>query len=309
MIRYLTFILLLTAITNKSHSQKKPMEINLYPENKIPGNLPGPDEETSETGNNTILISKVRNPTLTIFLPSKEKANGTAVIICPGGGYSVIAIGHEGYEVAKRFTEMGIAAFVIKYRIPNKKNQRDPSIAPLQDAQQAIITVRKNSTLWNIDPSRIGIMGFSAGGHMASTAGTHFMHPLLDTIRGVNVRPDFMLLIYPVISADTSICHEGSFINLLGENASLEQRNNFSNEKQVTPGTPPTFLVHASDDKAVNPENTIVFYQALLRNKVPAEMHIYQNGGHGFGLHNATTKEDWFESCKNWLDENGWLKK
>jgi acetyl esterase/lipase len=309
MIRYLTFILLLTAITNKSHSQKKPMEINLYPENKIPGNLPGPDEETSETGNNTILISKVRNPTLTIFLPSKEKANGTAVIICPGGGYSVIAIGHEGYEVAKRFTEMGIAAFVIKYRIPNKKNQRDPSIAPLQDAQQAIITVRKNSTLWNIDPSRIGIMGFSAGGHMASTAGTHFMHPLLDTIRGVNVRPDFMVLIYPVISADTSIWHKGSFINLLGENASLEQRNNFSNEKQVTPETPPTFLVHASDDKAVNPENTIVFYQALLRNKVPAEMHIYQNGGHGFGLHNATTKEDWFESCKNWLDENGWLKK
>ena len=283
--------------------------MNLYPENKIPGNLPGPDEETSETGNNTILISKVRNPTLTIFLPSKEKANGTAVIICPGGGYSVVAIGHEGYEVAKRFTEMGIAAFVIKYRIPDKKNQRDPSIAPLQDAQQAIITVRKNSTLWNIDPSKIGIMGFSAGGHMASTAGTHFMHTLLDTIRGVNARPDFMLLIYPVISADTSIWHEGSFINLLGENASLEQRNNFSNEKQVTTETPPTFLVHASDDKAVNPENTIVFYEALLRNKVPAEMHIYQKGGHGFGLHNATTKEDWFESCKNWLDENGWLKK
>ena len=151
-------------------------------------------------------------------------------------------------------------------------------------------------------------MGFSAGGHLASTAGTHFEHALVDNPDNISVRPDFMILIYPVISADIAIAHSGSFKNLLGANASAEQLNLYSNEKQVTSKTPPTFLVHASDDGGVSPNNSIVFYQALLKNKIPAELHIYQSGGHGFGMHNATTKDEWMDRCKNWLDKNGWLK-
>lgn len=306
--RFLALALLIFALTPTSYTQNKPMEMALYPENKIPGNIPGPDEEKSESNGGILRVSKIKTPTLTAYLPPADKANGTAVVICPGGGYSIVAIDHEGFKVAEKFNEMGVAAFVLKYRIPDKKNQTDPSIAPLQDAQQAILTVRANAKKWNIDPARIGIMGFSAGGHLASTAGTHFERSLINDPDHVSVRPDFMLLIYPVISADIAITHSGSFKNLLGANASEEQLNLFSNEKQVTAKTPPAFLVHASDDGGVSPNNSIVFYQALLKNKIPAELHIYQNGGHGFGMHNATTKDEWMERCKNWLDKNGWLK-
>ncbi|HRP56226.1 alpha/beta hydrolase [Agriterribacter sp.] len=306
--RHLLIILVLFALTRMGYTQNKPVEMPLYPENKVPGNLPGPDEEKSESNGGILRISKIKTPTLTAYLPPADKANGTAVIICPGGGYSIVAIDHEGFKVAEKFNEMGVAAFVLKYRIPDKKNQTDPSITPLQDAQQAILTVRANAEKWNIDPSRIGIMGFSAGGHLASTAGTHFEHSLINNPAQISVRPDFMILIYPVISADIAITHSGSFKNLLGANPSAEQLNLYSNEKQVTAKTPPSFLVHASDDGGVSANNSIVFYQALLKNKIPAELHIYQNGGHGFGMHNATTKDEWMERCKNWLVKNGWLK-
>lgn len=285
------------------------MEIPLYPNNNIPGNLPGPDEETTSSEGGIVRVNKIRTPTLKVYLPAKEKANGAAVVICPGGGYSIVAIDHEGYKVAEKFNEMGVAAFVLKYRIPNIKNQKDPSIAPLQDAQQAILTVRANAQKWNINPARVGIMGFSAGGHLASTAATHFDRALISNPEKISIRPDFAMLIYPVISADLSITHSGSFKNLLGENPSQEQLNLYSNEKQVTDQTPPAFLVHASDDKGVNPNNSIVFYQALLKHNIPAEIHIYQNGGHGFGMHNPTTKEEWIDRCQNWMDANGWLKK
>ncbi len=306
--RFLALTFLILALTPDSYTQSRPMEMSLYPGNKIPGNMPGPDEEKSEANVGILRVSKIKTPTLTAYLPPADKANGTAVIICPGGGYSIVAIDHEGFKVAEKFNKMGVAAFVLKYRIPDTKNQTDPSIAPLQDAQQAILTVRTNAKKWNIDPARIGIMGFSAGGHLASTAGTHFEHSLVDNPDNISVRPDFMILIYPVISADIAIAHSGSFKNLLGANASAEQLNLYSNEKQVTSKTPPTFLVHASDDGGVSPNNSIVFYQALLKNKIPAELHIYQNGGHGFGMHNATTKDEWMDRCKNWLDKNGWLK-
>lgn len=306
--RFLALTFLILALTPNSYTQSKPMEMSLYPGNKIPGNIPGPDEEKSEANGGILRVSKIKTPTLTAYLPPADKANGTAVVICPGGGYSIVAIDHEGFKVAEKFNEMGVAAFVLKYRIPDKKNQTDPSIAPLQDAQQAILTVRTNAKKWNIDPARIGIMGFSAGGHLASTAGTHFEHSLIDNPDNISVRPDFMILIYPVISTDVAITHSGSFKNLLGANASAEQLKLYSNEKQVSNKTPPTFLVHASDDGGVSPNNSIVFYQALLKNKIPAELHIYQNGGHGFGMHNATTKDEWMERCKNWLDKNGWLK-
>lgn len=307
--RLFAFLLFTILTTLMVSAQSKNMELPLYGNNEIPGNLPGTDEEKSETNNGILIISKIGKPTLAVFLPPAAKANGTAVIICPGGGYGIVAAGHEGYEVAKKFNEMGVAAFVLKYRIPNPQKQTDPSIAPLQDAQQAIIMVRSNAQKWNINPSRIGIMGFSAGGHLASTAGTHFEKALIDNPGNISVRPDFIILIYPVISADSSIMHAGSFKNLLGEKATPEELAEYSNEKKVEGNTPPSFLVHASDDNGVSANNSIVFYQALIKNKVPAELHIYEKGGHGFGMHNPTTKEEWMDRCKNWLDSNVWLKK
>jgi len=293
----------------KVSGQQKGIEISLY-EDKIPNEVAGPDEEKLEIKyeNKITLISKVRKPTLTVFLPPKDKANGTAVIICPGGGYSFVAASHEGTDIARKFNELGIAAFVLKYRLPDAQVTSNPEITPLQDAQQALLTVKKRAAEWYINPSRIGIMGFSAGGHLASTAGTHFQKVVVPNKAGANVRPDFMILIYPVISGNPEISHQGSFNNLIGKSAPEDKVKEYSNELQVTAQTPPTFLVHASDDDVVKSENSIVFYQALLRHKVPAELHIYQKGSHGFGLHNSTTTDSWFDRCSNWLRSNGWLK-
>ncbi len=290
------------------NAQNEPLEIPLYPDKKIPNEIPGPNLESSEMKEGIFIISNVRNPTLTIYLPEKNTTNCTAVIICPGGGYSIVAAQHEGYDVAKKFNEAGVAAFVLKYRLPDDKTSSEPGIAPLQDAQQAILTVRKNAKAWLIDPSRIGIMGFSAGGHLASTAATHFSKSYIPNTGNISLRPDFLLLIYPVISSDTLISHRGSFENLLGKNASPEKLREFSSELLVDAETPPAFLVHASDDKGVSPENSIVFYEALLKNNIPAELHIYEKGGHGFGLKNPSSKEDWFKTCLNWMATNGLLK-
>ena len=250
-----------------------------------------------------LIVDHITKPTLTIFEPSAEKKNGTAVIICPGGGYSVIAAGHEGSDVAKVFNDAGVTVFVLRYRLPNDQCMDHKEYVPLMDAQQAIYFVRSHASQYHIDPSKVGIMGFSAGGHLASTAGTHF-EPVRKELTNANLRPDFMMLIYPVISFNQEIGHVGSRDNLLGKNPDKKLVHLFSNEEQVTSQTPPTFLVHASDDDGVNPENSVRFYQALLKNKVPAELHLYEHGGHGFGLHNTTTNEDWFQSCIEWMKAN-----
>ena len=273
----------------------------------IPGNKDVPDKENSKTENGILIVSNISIPTLGIYLPSKEKANGTAVIICPGGGYSVNAMGHEGIDVAKKFNEMGITAFVLKYRIPDDAVMDNKRNAPLQDAQQAIKIVRDNAAKWNIKPDHIGIMGFSAGGHLASTEGTHYQKSLIENNANTSLRPDFMILVYPVISFTDSITHMGSRDQLLGKNPPEELVKLYSNELQVDKNTPPAFLVHASDDKAVIPENSIRFYEALLHHQVRAELHIYQGGGHGFGMINPTTKDLWMDSCANWLRANRWL--
>lgn len=291
-----------------AYSQEKQMEIALY-ENEIPNEKPGPDEETSGKEFGRFIIKDVRNPSLSVFLPSEDKANGTGVIICPGGGYWVLAAGHEGRDVAKRLNEMGVAAFVLKYRLPDSRTSTNPEVAPLQDAQQSLLQVRKHAKEWNIDPGKVGIMGFSAGGHLASTAGTHFHEVHIENPDGFSLRPDFMVLIYPVISGEDKIAHVGSFKKLLGEDASGEKIREYSNEFQVTPETPPTFLVHASDDEAVKSQNSVVFYQALVENEVPAELHIYQNGGHGFGMDNPTTEDTWTDRLQNWLQANNWLER
>ncbi|MGI4970036.1 MAG: alpha/beta hydrolase [Janthinobacterium lividum] len=275
----------------------------------IPDSQPSQVQETSVTETAGVRISNVIQPTLTVFLPTREKANGTSVIICPGGGYARLSIDNEGYNVAKRLNEMGVAAFVLKYRLPNGQSQPDKSIAPLLDAQQALRLVREQAAKYNINPERIGMMGFSAGGHLAATAGTHFAKPVGTNPGTASVRPAFLVLLYPVISFSDSLKHTGSRDNLIGKNPAPDQVQLYSNELQVTAQTPPTFLVHAEDDKTVPVQNSLVFYQALRRHNVPAEMHLYPLGGHGFGLNNKTTKDQWIERLQNWLDANGWLTK
>ena len=301
--KYILFILALTTFHLMAQS---PAAIHLY-DGKIPNSKVYSVEEKWEESGGILRVSEISKPTLTPYLLSKDKANGTAVIIFPGGGYRINAIGHEGFDIAKKLNEWGVTAFVLKYRIPNDAAMENKEIGPLQDAQRAIQLVRERAAEWNINPDRIGIMGFSAGGHLASTAGTHFEKAVIENPKKINLRPDFMILGYPVISFDSEIMHGGSRENLLGKNPVQEKIYEYSNERQVTAKTPPTFLVHASDDQAVQPENSIRFYQALVKNKVPAELHIYQAGGHGFGLHNKTTTDNWMERLQSWLKANGWL--
>jgi acetyl esterase/lipase len=251
-------------------------------------------------------------PELTIYLTPKAKATGAAVVICPGGGYGHLAMDHEGHQIAQWLNKFGVAGFIIKYRHRNSgAGYGHP--APLQDAQRAVRMVRARAKEWNVDPGRIGILGFSAGGHLASSAGTHFQNrysDAKDSIDKVSCRPDFMILIYPVISFAESFTHKGSRRNLLGSNPQRKLVENLSNERQVTAKTPPTFLVHANDDKGVPPENSIFFYLALRKAKVPAEMHIYENGRHGFGLgkkHGAVSS--WPLRCEDWMRGRGLLDK
>lgn len=281
--------------------------IPLYPDS-IPNSKPAINEEKSEINKDGVLIiSKISKPMLTLYLVPKEKSTGTAVIICPGGGYWVEAAGHEGADVAKRFNEMGVNAILLKYRIPSEQTMIDREIGALQDAQQAIKTVRENASAWNIQPSRIGILGFSAGGHLASTAGTHFLKAYIDNKNNTSLRPDFMVLIYPVITCDDRFGHKGSCEQLIGKNPGAEKIKEYSNELQVSDATPPAFLVHAADDTGVSSQNSIIFYQALLEHHIPAELHIYQQSGHGFGLHLKNSKEEWMDRCQSWMAGNGWL--
>ena len=275
-------------------------EIPLY-KNGVPNSKSSPDKENSVFKDNVTRIAKVSNPTLTIFRAAKP--NGKAVVICPGGGYSILAFDKEGTRVAEEMNRWGITAFVLKYRLPDDSTNIDKSLAPLQDAQQAIRLVRTNAKEWGINKNQIGIMGFSAGGHVASTAATHFNFKAdADNADTVSVRPDFAILIYPVISFDSTITHKGSRNNLIGAKASAEKTNFFSNELQVSKNTPPSFLVQAADDGAVPVENSLRYYEACVKNKVPAEMHLYPKGGHGFGLNNKTTDDNWMERLKNWLN-------
>ena len=271
-------------------------EIPLY-SGPIPNSKPVADHE--EVAADGAVIRKVSRPTLTVFLPTKEKANGTAVIICPGGGYHALMAKREGSDVAKVFNELGVAAFVLKYRLPNDEFQEQKYIAPLQDAQQAIKTIREGSEEWGIDPDKIGIMGFSAGGHLAATAGTQFNAPAIANPYKTSLRPDFMVLIYPVISFTDSIGHLGSRTFLLGEAPSQDQIIRFSHEYQVKDNTPPAFITHGADDSVVPVANSVEFYRALLQHKISAEMHIYAKGEHGYLQ--TPLFEEWFGRVRNWM--------
>jgi acetyl esterase/lipase len=296
--RTLLFFLTMTFLSCMQLSSQTIMP--LY-QDSIPNSKWTPDEETSEINKDSILIiSKISRPTLTIYLPPKDKSTGAAVIICPGGGYGIAAAGHEGADVGKKFNEMGIAAFVLKYRIPDDKTMINKEIGPVQDAQRALQIVRENSTAWGIKQNKIGIMGFSAGGHLASTAGTHFQNTYIDNGKGTSLRPDFMILVYPVISFMDGIGHSGSREQLIGKTPTAEKIKEYSNEQQVTPQTPPTFLVHAKDDP-VKVENSLVFAEALKKNKVPVELYLYETGGHGYGMYNKKSTVQWMDLVQQWM--------
>lgn len=245
--------------------------------------------------------SKVVTPTLSVFFPDKDSSNGSSILIFPGGGYSHLAIDKEGTKVARWLNTLGITAFVLKYRLPNDQIMKAKTIGPLQDAQEAIRYIRRNAEKWKIKKNKIGVMGFSAGGHLAATLSTHYNDKVYQVSDSVSAKPDFSILIYPVISMTNEITHKGSQSNLLGNSPSLSLINRFSNEQQVNANTPPAFIIHATDDLVVPAENSINYYLALKKNKVSAELHLYEKGGHGFGLGGKETSQYWTKDCENWL--------
>ena len=238
---------------------------------------------------------------VTVFMPS-VKGNGKAVLICPGGGYQTLVSKREGSDVALAFNKAGVTAFVLKYRLPGRRGGVNKRFEPIQDAQTAIKMIRERAAEWHIDSNKVGIMGFSAGGHLAATAGTHFNHAYINNDKGINLRPDFMVLVYPVISFKDGMAHLGSRTNLIGteNDPGFKSRiDDFSNENHVSLASPPTFLTHASDDSIVSLSNTMSFFDALSKHKVPTELHVYPKGGHGYLDYPAF--EDWFGNCLRWV--------
>ena len=287
-------------------SQGQPFIVRLWPDG-IPGSKEDPSyiENTISANGRRTRCERVTDPDLTVFLPPADKANGTAVLICPGGGYAMLAFDHEGNAIADWLNENGIAGIVLKYRMPSDRIMENKSTGPLQDAQEAMRIIRRNSEKWHIDPGKIGVMGFSAGGHLASTLSTHYAEKVYAIKDNMSSRPDFSLLIYPVITMDTTFTHMGSRNNLIGRNPSAELTWHFSNELQVTAESPPTFLVHSTDDRTVPVMNSIRYYEGLLKNKIVAEMHIFQKGGHGYGMApKGATEAAWPELCLKWMKLN-----
>jgi acetyl esterase/lipase len=277
-----------------------PAVIDLWPEG-VPGFRPdAPAEKDTPPGH----VSSVQHPTLTVCLP--ETPNGTAVIVCPGGSYANLSFDHEGFVPARWLNRLGVTAFILKYRL---KEYGQP--APLRDVLRAIRTVRSRAAQFGINSDRLGVLGFSAGGHLGASAGTLFDAPEGRTgaaLDAVSARPDFLMLVYPVITMEDPFAHKLSRTDLLGEHPTEDLIKRWSLEGQVTKNTPPTFLIAAEDDKTVPVENSLAFYEALRRAGVPAEMHVYQRGGHGFGLRPGLgTTSDWPARAEEWMRYGGWL--
>ena len=264
-------------------SAQKPVELPLWP-NGAPNNneLNGTEQERNNGG-----VSNVTSPFIKVF--PAEKPNGMAIIMCPGGGYGGLAINHEGYDMAPWFNTQGITYVVLKYRMPNGHCE-----VPLSDAEQAIRLVREHAAEWGVNPQRVGIMGASAGGHLAASLATLYSSE--------KTRPDFQILFYPVISMLKGVTHGGSRKNLLGENPSQELEQKYSLERQVSPRSPQAFIMLSSDDGAVPPINGIGYFLALRDQKVPASLHVYPTGGHGWGFRdNFTYKRQWTGELEKWL--------
>jgi acetyl esterase/lipase len=296
----------LSALSLQSMAQTE--TINLWPDGKVPSSKSNTIEEKSVTDASGILrISGVTVPSFTAYIAPKEKATGAAVMICPGGGYGILAASHEGSDFAKWFNERGISAFVLKYRLPNEKAMTHQHEVPLMDAMQAMKLVRQNAGKWNIDVNKIGIMGFSAGGHLAATLSTHYN---LGKEASEEAKPNFSILVYPVISFQPGISHGGSRDALLGPDKSEELIKYYSNELQVSDKTPPALLIHAMDDPAVPVENSIEYYLALKKHKISGEMHLYPIGGHGYGFRTEGkgSLANWPVAMEGWLKAMGYMK-
>lgn len=273
----------------------------LYGDDPIPNSKPTPDEESgAESG----FLRNVSRPQIHVYLPAKMRATGASIVILPGGGYAGLTFDYEGTQQAQFFIDHGIAAFVVKYRIPSDKTMLDKSIGPLQDAQQAMRFVRQRATEWHLDPARVGVIGFSAGGHLASTLATHFSQAYVPNPDRIDLRPDFAVLVYPVISMQSDITHAGSRGALLGSAPSEEQVRQFSSELQVSERTPPTLILHATDDQLVDVSNSLRYYEALRHAGVPVEMRLFEKGQHGFFL---MPRDRWQSTIMEWLTSNGWL--
>jgi acetyl esterase/lipase len=281
-------------------AQEQPL--NLWTDT-IPGAIASSvyHEDTLMIGAGLARILRVTTPTIQEFAAPKEKATGTAVIICPGGGYGRLALQPEGIDIARWLNDAGITGIVLKYRLPNDTIMVKKRIGPLQDVQEAVRMVRRHAAEWGIDRQKIGVMGFSAGGHLASTAATQYNEHVYDADT-TSARPDFSLLIYPVISMDEKLTHKGSRQNLLGSAPDQSVVDQFSNDLRVDKNTPPAFLVHSADDKTVPVQNSINYFLALKANNVPAELHVYETGGHGYGLAlHRGTESNWPAACLQWL--------
>lgn len=284
---------------------------NVFAQETIPlyeGNIPNnrtnmPNLEKSEIGDDGITrVHNVSIPTISIYKAKVQDPRRISLIIFPGGGYHILSIDKEGYAIANALNEMGITAFVVKYRMPAETSNLDPSIAPLTDAQRAIQLVRQNARSWGIDPAKVGVLGFSAGGHLAAMAATLFDKPVIKNDNHINLRPDFSVLAYPVITFEEGFTHKGSRENLLGKKHSAEQIALFSAEKNISSSTPPAFIFHALDDAAVPVENAMMYFNALRQSEVKkSQLIIYPEGGHGFGLHLPSRNEKWIERLQSWL--------
>lgn len=292
--------LLSMSLTSLVHSAE-PTVIPLWPEG-VPDALATSGEETNDDGR----VGNVQTPTLTVVAPDPGKANGTSIIICPGGGYQFISFKHEGLDVAAWLKELGVTSFILKYRFAPNKHP-----APLRDALRAVRIVRSRAAELGLDPARIGMLGSSAGGHLTASAGTLFDDPsgktgaALDAVSG---RPDFLVLMYPVITMKDSFAHAGSRRNLLGTEPAAADLALMSLEDQVKASTPPTFVFHTQEDKSVPVENSLMFYAAMNRAGVPGELHVYQQGRHGLGLAQGSgTAEVWPQQTAAWLKQLGFL--
>lgn len=295
------------------HATSAQQTIPLY-EGKIPNNKDNiKNTERTEMGEDRVeRVFEVSEPTLTIYKPKVQDKQGIGIIICPGGGYHILSIDKEGREIAHTLNQMGITTFVLKYRIPSDERNTDKSLAPLMDAQRAIQLVRENAQEWGVDKNKIGIMGFSAGGHLAATASVNFNHAVVNNPNNISLRPDFSILAYPVITMNDTYTHQGSSENLFHQNLSsshkfytsaTQQTKFFSAEENINANTPPAFIFHSQDDATVPVQNAIIYYQKLTDNKIAnSQLIIYPSGGHGYGLNLPNKNEKWMERMKNWLD-------
>ena len=282
----------------------EPEVIPIWPQG-APHALSGHDkaEYTFVNDRGITVIRDVVKPEIWVYHQDPDTMNGSSVLIFPGGGYWVLAIDHEGYQIADWLSVQGITPIIVKYRHPWGETMQDSHLGPLSDAQEAVRIVRRNAEAWNLDPEKIGVMGFSAGGHLAASVSNLYDYDPYALSDGISARPDFSVLVYPVISFTQPYGHLGSEKKLLGsEDAPLELQQQFSMELQVKATTPPTFLIHTRDDKVVPPENSISYFQHMLSAGVPGELHVFETGGHGFGLGNwEDCSYRWPTLCESWL--------